>query len=133
MPKRASFEYDRVLTPIGFTWLPVARAVIAYGRSRMRLDLICDSGADLTLIPLQVGLHLGMRRDETDAATLGGIGGGTPYLLRRVTIHLGPIRVRCRLAWALTDDVPLLLGRMDVFNRLLVTFDGKRRRVTFQQ
>lgn len=95
--------------------------------------MTCDSGADLTLIPHQVGLSLGMRRGTDAIATLSGIAGGTPYLLRRATLRLGLIQLRSRVAWAQRDDVPMLLGRTDVFDRLSVTFDGRRRRMTFRQ
>ena len=130
---QASFDYERVLTPIGFTWLPIARVEIAFGNQREQLDMTCDSGSDLTLIPHQVGLSLGMRRGRAAKASLSGIAGGTPYVLKRVTLRIGPISVKCRVAWALSDDVPILLGRCDVFDRLTVTFDGRRRRVTFQK
>ncbi|GEM_PF-6176724 len=57
MGRRVSFEYERVLTPIGFTWIPIARVCLTFGRRRLELDMTCDSGADLTLIPHQVGLR----------------------------------------------------------------------------
>jgi len=74
-----------------------------------------------------------MRRGTQAIATLSGIAGGTPYLLKTATLRLGPIRLRCRLAWAQSEDVPMLLGRTDVFDRLSVTFDGRRRRVYFRR
>ncbi len=133
MERRVSFAYERALTPIGFTWIPMARVSLSHWRRRLELDMTCDSGADLTMVPFQVGKSLGMRRGTQTIATLSGIAGGTPYLLRSVTLRLGPIRLRCRLAWAQSEDVPMLLGRTDVFDRLRVTFDGRRRRVTFRQ
>jgi hypothetical protein len=90
-----------------------------------------DSGADLTMIPLLVGSSLGFHKGSAHASTLSGIAGGTPYLLKKAMLEIGPIRLRARLAWAQTDNVPILLGRCDVFDRLTVSFDGKGRRVSF--
>lgn len=89
-----------------------------------------DSGADLTMLPFQVGLSLGFRKGTSHASTLSGIAGGTRYLLKKATLEIGPIRLRSRVAWAQTDDVPILLGRCDVFDGLTVTFSGIKRQLT---
>jgi len=131
MPDRVTFPYERVLTPIGFVWIPVARVQIAHGNARFELDMIIDTGADLTMIPYEVGVSLGFERGRTHASSLNGIAGGTPYLLKKAVLTIGPFRALSRIAWAQRDDVPLLLGRTDVLVRLVTTFDGKKRLVTF--
>ena len=131
MSRHVTFDYERVLTPIGFVWLPVARVGLCHAKTALELDMTVDSGADLTMIPLQVGISLGFHKGSTHTSMLSGIAGGTPYLLKKATLELGPIRLRARLAWAQSDDVPILLGRCDVFDRLTVLFDGRGRRVTF--
>lgn len=55
-----------------------------------------DSGADLTMIPLQVGLGLGMSAGKSPIRYLSGITGGLPYILRRLTIQLGRTRFPIR-------------------------------------
>jgi len=131
MSRHIAFDYERILTPIGFVWLPVARVTLRHGKTALELDMTVDSGADLTMIPLQVGTSLGFRKGSAHASTLSGISGGTPYVLKKVILEIGPLRLRARLAWAQTDDVPILLGRCDVFDRLTVSFDGKGRQITF--
>jgi hypothetical protein len=64
---------------------------------------------------------------------LSGIGGGTPYLLEKATVRIGPIKLVCRIAWAQKEDVPILLGRTDVLDQLVVKFDGPRRTVFFHR
>jgi hypothetical protein len=130
MSRHVSFDYERVLTPIGFVWLPVARVTLRHGKAALELDMTVDSGADLTMLPYQVGLSLGFKRGTSRLSMLSGIAGGTPYLLKKATLEIGPIRLRSRVAWAQTDDVPILLGRCDVFDRLTVSFSGMERQVT---
>lgn len=130
MPKHVTFDYERVLTPIGFVWVLFARVKLLHGRNALELDMTVDSGADLTMLPYQAGLSLGFRKGRSRVSTLCGIAGGTRYLLKQVTLEIGPIRLRCRIAWAQTDDVPILLGRCDVFDELTVTFNGIKRQPT---
>lgn len=77
-------------------------------------------------------MNPGFTMGKSRASTLSGIAGGTPYLLKKVFLEIGPFRILSRIAWALRDDVPMLLGRTDVLDRLVVTFNGRRRRVTFR-
>jgi hypothetical protein len=130
MARHVTFDYERVLTPIGFVWVPVARIKLRHGRNALELDMTVDSGADLTMVPYQVGLSLGFKKGTSQVSTLSGIAGGTPYLLKKATLEIGPIRLRSRVAWVQTDDVPILLGRSDVFDNLTVTFNGIKRQVT---
>ncbi len=132
MHRRVSFPYERVLTPIGFVWIPVARVQIVHVRIRLELDMTVDTGADLTMVPHQVGLHLGFRSGRGHVRTLSGIAGGTPYQLVKARLTIGPFRMLSRIAWAQRDDVPMLLGRTDVLDHLITTFDGERRQVTFR-
>ncbi len=131
MSKHVRFDYERVLTPIGFVWLPVARVTLRHGKAAIELDMTVDSGADLTMLPYQVGLSLGYRKGSSRVSTLSGISGGTPYLLKKAGLEIGPIRLSSRVAWAQTDDVPILLGRCDVFDRLTISFSGPARTVAF--
>jgi hypothetical protein len=131
MSRRVTFDYERILTPIGFLWVPVARVTLRHGMKSFELDMTVDSGADLTMLPYQVGLNLGFRKGTSHVSRLSGISGGTPYLLKKAALEIGPLRLHPRLAWAQSDDVPVLLGRTDVFDRLTVTFNGMKRQVTF--
>jgi len=131
MSRHVTFDYERVLTPIGFVWLPVARVTLRHAKAALELDMTMDSGADLTMIPLQVGISLGFSKGAAHASMLSGIAGGTPYLLKKATLEIGPIRLHSRIAWAQIEDVPILLGRCDVFDRLTVSFHGRARQVTF--
>ena len=50
MTRHVTFDYERVLTPIGFVWVPVVRVQLRHGRKTLELDMTVDSGADLDVI-----------------------------------------------------------------------------------
>jgi hypothetical protein len=131
MASQAIFDNERVLTPIGYVWVPVVRVRLRHGGNALDLDMTVDSGADLTMLPYQVGLNLGFRKGTSRMSRLSGIAGGAPYLLKKAGLEIATIRLRRCVAWAQTDDVPILLGRCDVFDRPTISFNGRERRVTF--
>ena len=78
--------------------------------------LYFDSGADITLIPRSTGelLELGIKNDEIKE--IRGVGGGiVPVIIKKINLRLCDFLFEARIAWALIEDVPLLLGRTDVF------------------
>jgi hypothetical protein len=94
-----------------------------------------DSGADITLIPLSVGKLVGLRRNEQDKLQrIFGVGkSSVPVLVKHLSMRLGPARFHARVAWSQVEDVPLLLGRMDVFPKFAVTFREKMGLTTFSK
>jgi hypothetical protein len=84
-----------------------------------------DSGADVTTIPYGIGRALRMRRQARKTRRLAGVAGGLPYLLVPLRMEIGNVALDVRVARAMRDDVPALLGRLDVFDRFTITFDGR--------
>jgi len=93
-----------------------------------------DPGADITLIPFSVGKLVGLRRSRRDKLhRIFGVGrSSVPVLLKRVSMRIGSSEFEARVAWSQVEDVPLLLGRMDVFTRFNITFREKLGLTTFQ-
>ena len=52
-------------------------------------------------------------------------------MIKQLDLHIGRARLSVRVAWALIEEVPLLLGRMDVFEKFRITFDERRGVVDF--
>lgn len=94
-----------------------------------------DSGADITLIPFSVGKLIGLCRTRRDKLQrIFGVGrSSVPVLLKRVSMRIGSSEFDARVAWSQVEDVPLLLGRMDVFARFNITFKEKLRLTTFSE
>jgi len=90
-----------------------------------------DSGADFTIIPYRFGLMLGLRL-EGPVEEVYGIGGGIPIIIKRLELKIGDVIINARVGWSLREDVPFLLGRMDVFNEFNIEFREREERVIFK-
>jgi len=44
---------------------------------------------------------------------------------------IGSSRFKARVAWCSSEDVPMLLGRLDIFRRFRILFKENNRTVTF--
>ena len=113
---------------------PVARIILINGEEIFAEHLYVDSGADVTLIPKSVGDALGFVVEKTDQITeIKGIGErGVPIIIKKLKIKIGEKIFDARVAWALIEEVPLLLGREDVFNLFDISF-LKNRKTIFKE
>ena len=92
-----------------------------------------DSGADVTMVPLSLGRLLGLRADEEKVEEIGGIRGSVPVIYVRKRMKIGSEMMLVKIAWALIEEVPPLLGRTDVFDRFEVIFKQRQKLVEFRQ
>ncbi len=109
---------------------PLARVVF---NEEVPQWMYIDSGADVTLLPRSVGELLGfeIRRGE-EIKEVKGLGNSRiPIVVRRVSMKVGEKKFEARVAWSLTEDVPLVLGRLDVFNKFDILFKEREEKVVF--
>jgi hypothetical protein len=108
---------------------PLARVKLINENMKTTVDMYVDSGADITLIPYSVGIALGFSlKPEDEIKRIGGVGGGKiSIVVRRVKMRIGGEESNVRVAWCMSEDVPLILGRLDIFNKFNILFeDGKK-------
>lgn len=111
---------------------PVATLTLTVGEISVEVTMLVDSGADITMIPLRLGRALGFKEDTARIETMRGISTyGVPYIEQKVEIKLVGQTFPAVVAWVLTEEVPLLLGRKDVFDKFRITFDETERKVEF--
>jgi len=115
------------------TYRPVAEALLR-GPSGKELPqyLYVDSGADHTLLPYRVGRFLELPSAEADVHQVGGIGGSVGVIYCVVELTIAGLSFPARVAWAQIEQVPLLLGRTDVFDHFEITFRQPERVVIFK-
>ena len=91
-----------------------------------------DSGADISLVPLSLGIALGFNEKAEDIKEIKGIAGeAIPYIIKAVTLGFPGYKFKARIGWALIEEVPLLLGRLDVFPKFRIIFDEFEESVIF--
>ena len=108
----------------GTVYRPVAEV---YFKDVEGKDLISfmyvDSGADITLLPRELGENLGLMIEEEEIQEISGVGGGSiPVIIKTIAMRIGDHAMNAMVAWSLEEDVPALLGRIDVFNDTRVSF-----------
>lgn len=127
------FKYQRYPSLLGEILRPMADIILETNRQKIEISMCVDSGADITMIPFRFGRALGFKQKPSDRILeLRGVSGtGVPYIIKKVNLIINNKKLPIRMAWALMEEVPLLLGRMDVFNKFKITFDEKQELVTF--
>lgn len=132
----AAFPYLRLSQPIvGSLFQPMVEVVVSFDTTALRHAFFLDSGADVSLIPASLGHALGLRRNQDQATSVRGLSTERADLnLVEVHLQIGqthefPVRV----GWLTDDNVPPLLGRLDVFDRLTFELNHERRMVIVKQ
>jgi hypothetical protein len=85
---------------------------------------LIDSGADINVLPYQLGLELGAVWE--DHPSLGGLGGNlADYETRSISLlaHISTFRpVRLLFYWTSKPDTPLIFGQYNFFDVFNVSF-----------
>ena len=129
------FRYRPERSHLGTIYRPVATVIVEHKKIVIELPLYIDSGADISMIPYRFGKALRLEQTAKDRVRrIRGIAGrSVPYLVKRLTFIFGRSKISARVAWSMTEQVPLLLGRMDVFKKFRITFDERNRTVDFRE
>jgi len=112
---RAVFEYDKDNRPR-------AEIIIQNGKHKLHLFPVIDSGADITMIPKDVGEDLRLeppRKKEIEEII--GVGGVVKCVRRNIKIEIGDYHFFLNSGWLFEDEGFALLGR-DVFERFDILF-----------
>lgn len=130
-----TFPYREERSKIfGRIYRPVARVKIKSENVWVPQWMYVDSGADITLIPRSVGDLLGFEVEREKIVDISGVGGGNvPVIIKEMMIDIGGEIFDARVAWALIEEVPPLLGRMDVFLKFEVVFKEWEKVVIFNK
>lgn len=92
-----------------------------------------DSGADITLIPLSLGNLIGLNKDHRKVEQIGGIRGSVPVIYYQSEMKIGGIEMDVNIAWALSEKIPPLLGRKDIFDKFHITFKQDKEEIIFNK
>ena len=121
-----------ISTALGEVKRPIADISIQTRKGKwIKFRPFIDSGADISIIPHSVGQYLGFEMDE-NIVEFGGVSGKhLPVIIKRLKMRIGDIELEPRIGWALVEEAPPLLGRLDIFDRFHITFQEKDEVVLF--
>lgn len=91
-----------------------------------------DSGADVTILPRSFAHILGIDIESGQYAVFGGIGAGKiETYIHRVKMKIGDYASEADVAFAVTNLVPNLLGRRDLFKTYEIQFKNMTEQTCF--
>ncbi|MEW6609709.1 MAG: hypothetical protein AB1414_20065 [bacterium] len=128
-------EFKEEESSLGKVLRPVADVVLELDEFRVEIPMYIDSGADISMIPFRFGKALGFKQEREDIIReIKGISGaGVPYILKEATLILNGKSLKVKIAWALVEEVPMLMGRTDIFKRFRIIFDEKKGWIDFEE
>ncbi|AVH73131.1 hypothetical protein [Nostoc sp. 'Lobaria pulmonaria (5183) cyanobiont'] len=122
-PQRFSFTegYDTFGVPDALPKLPL---VLTYRNSSVDVSGLLDTGASVSVLPYSIGVQLSaIWEEQTISVMLAGNLVPVEAKGLLVSAQIGSFEpVRLVFAWSLSNDVPLLLGRMNFFLEFDVCF-----------
>jgi hypothetical protein len=92
-----------------------------------------DSGADISLVPRNFGSLLGLDLTQ-NLGQIRGIGDAiVPLSLQDVKFRLEKHEVKVKIAVALINEVPYVLGRYDFFKLFKISFQEYDKKVVIEK
>jgi hypothetical protein len=121
--ERHSEKFGRIRKPI----IPVR---MIGPKGSLTLFMLLDSGADISMIPYSAGEEIGLEVNMASRGEVQGIGeGSVPYMVGQVNLEIEKISLSVRVVWALIEEVPFILGRLDLFNALNIEFREYKNKI----
>ncbi|ASC70594.1 hypothetical protein XM38_015340 [Halomicronema hongdechloris C2206] len=113
--------FDAFGVPDALPQLPLA---LTYRGVSAEVSALLDTGASVNVLPYSIGLQLGaVWEEQTTSVTLAGNLASLEARGLLVSAKIGDFDpVRLVFAWSVSDDAPLLLGRMNFFLEFDVCF-----------
>ncbi|WP_309740526.1 MULTISPECIES: retropepsin-like aspartic protease [unclassified Chamaesiphon] len=116
-------------------WEPEYPVTLSHGSVSHDALMLVDSGAELSLISLEIGELLGFALADGEILSDGtGVGGEIQYVTRAVDFTINGHSFKAPVAWLQTEitDAPLLLGREVVFDLFNIEFIQAEERIEFK-
>ena len=113
--------FDGFGVPDALPQLPVS---LTYQDRSVEFSALLDKGASVNVLPYSAGVQLGaIWEEQTTSVILAGNLASIEARGLLVSAQIGNFNpVRLVFAWSLSDDTPLLLGRMNFFLEFDVCF-----------
>ncbi len=117
-------------------WTPNYLIKLDSGIKQHTVEMLVDSGADLSLIPFWLGKLLGLSISLGEPLIEAfGVGGSTFYVVRNLSFTIDGYTIKnVRTAWVQDDKIDdLLLGRDAIFDAFDVEFKQAEELIIFKK
>ena len=113
---------------------PVAQLEIKFQKSDwFPVIMYVDSGADISLVPRNFGLLLGIDLTK-NLGHIRGIGDAiVPLSLQDVEFKVEEHKIKVKIAVALINEVPYVLGRFDFFKLFKISFQEYESKIVMEK
>lgn len=131
------FPFKSFITEhLGILKRPFGTVRVISEHNSIKAEFLIDSGADISIIPHQMGekgLGFSISKGEK-IINLGGAGGGLiPVVFRDIEMKFKKETIKTKIAWAMVDTVPLILGRLDIFVKFNIEFKESENSIILQK
>ena len=122
--RKIFFPYKHVRSDVlGEVLIPVAK-IFLRGREEIGIDVIVDSGAVVSIFPRSLCDLIGLVfEDGKRASVRSATGEEIRIRIHRVGIRVGNFVFDARVAFSEVENIPYVLGRLDVFDEVEVRFE----------
>jgi len=132
--KELFFPYKRVQSDIlGEVSIPVAK-IFLQGREEIGVDVIVDSGAVISIFPRSLCDLLGLNFEEGKGASVRTATGEEIRIrIHKVKMRIGDYSLNVRAAFSESENIPYVLGRLDILEKVEIRFERDRTRFLMRQ
>ncbi len=114
-------------------WQPKYDICLTFRESKI-VEMLVDSGSDISLITLNLGQDLGYAISSGEILSSGeGVGGSIQYVLRQVEMQIDEHIFSAPIAWLQNEECQeVLLGREVVFDLFDIEFKQAEEKILFK-
>lgn len=116
----------------GYIKRPVAEIALKANEDWQPIVVYVDSGADVTVLKRSYGELIGIAVEKGKYAEFKGVSGNKiKTYIHVVEMKIGDVEIEVKVAFAIDDTPPNLLGRIDVFNVFDLYFKSRTEETCF--
>jgi len=122
--KKFFFPYKHASSDVfGEVLIPVAKIFLC-GIEEIGVDVVVDSGAVISIFPRSLCDLLGLVfEDGRRASVMSATGEEIHVRIHRVGMRIGDFGFDARVAFSEVENIPYVLGRLDVFDKVEIRFE----------
>ena len=115
------------------SYYPIIELILEYKGKKIRTDAIVDSGASISIFKSDIAKVIGINLKDGEKRIFQGASAKLIGYVHHLTMFINGHKIACRVAFS--DDLQTsfnLLGRETIFDKFLITFDEKDKKILFK-